>query len=141
MSLGICPSRPGSDGASIDMNWTLSETDTGTSTEITAGNHYPLYRKKILIGELPNNTTKSVAHGVSNIGPHKSIYRAGGTNSSTGITLPLPYVDFGGASEINMSVDNTNVNVITGLDRRVYDDSFVLLEYTKTTDTPTPSPR
>ena len=51
-------------GAPIIMDYSTSEVDTGYTW--TDGS--PIYKKTINIGALPNATTKSVAHNISNFG-------------------------------------------------------------------------
>lgn len=89
----------------------------------------PIYRKVIDCGAMPNNTTKNVAHGISNIG--KVVRSEGYSDNNAGIQIPVPYV-----SDIPLSifVDNTNIVIQTSGDYTAYVNTYITLEYTKTTD-------
>ena len=90
----------------------------------------PLYRKVISFGALPNNTTKSLAHNISNL---KRVVRlegfAGSSQNLGGITLPHAT-----SIPIALYVDNTNVNVKTNNDATPYTEAYIYVYYTKTTD-------
>ena len=90
----------------------------------------PLYRKVISFGALPNNTTKSVAHNISNL---KRIVKvegfAGSSQNLGGITLPHAT-----SNPMALYVDNTNVNVKTSSDATAYTEAYIYVYYTKTTD-------
>ena len=90
----------------------------------------PLYRKVISFGALPNDTTKSVAHNISNL---KRIIKlegfAGSSQNLGGITLPHAT-----STPIALYADNTNVNVKTNNDATAYTEAYVYVYYTKTTD-------
>lgn len=89
-----------------------------------------LYRKIIDTGSLPNNTNKSVAHGISNlrrvVNLHGYAFRS---SSSTTIGLP-----FAGAAEaiVQLHVSGPNITITTWTDRTNYTESYVIVEYTKT---------
>lgn len=105
-----------------------SETETRTNKVWIDGK--PIYRKVIDCGVLPNSTTKSVAHGISNISYMISIVAT--ANDST-IYIPLPNPNSVESNIIYLSVDNNYVNVTTGTSRNNF-NTKVILEYTKTTD-------
>ena len=91
-----------------------------------------LYRKVVNFGALPNATTTTVAHGISNLGVVTDI-KGIATNSATGKRFPLPYssttlVD----NNIDFSCNNTDITITTGVDRTGLDICYVILEYTKT---------
>lgn len=90
----------------------------------------PLYRKVISFGALPNNTTKSVTHNISNL---KRVVKlegfAGSSQNLGGITLPHAT-----STPIALFADNTNVNVKTNNDATAYTEAYIYIYYTKTTD-------
>ena len=92
----------------------------------------PIYRKVVNIGSLPNATTKSVASGITNL--DNLITIIGYTKSGTTI-LPLPLVDVNNMNGmITVYYSNGDVIIRTGIDRTSF-SGYVILEYTKTTDT------
>lgn len=90
----------------------------------------PLYRKVISFGALPNDTTKSVAHSISNL---KRVVKlegfAGSSQNLGGITLPHAT-----ATPTALYADTTNVNVKTTSDATVYTETYIYIYYTKSTD-------
>ena len=90
----------------------------------------PLYRKVISFGALPNNSTKSVAHNISNL---KRIVKlegfAGSSQSLGGITLPHAT-----ATPTALYADTTNINVKTTSDATAYTETYIYIYYTKSTD-------
>lgn len=96
-------------------------------------NGKPLYRKVVEVGYLPNNTTKTLDIGLSNVQFVTNIY---GCACSSGISLPLPYVSVGGLNTciaIWLSNNYNTLNIQTGYDRSAL-YSFIIIEYTKSTD-------
>ena len=87
-----------------------------------------IYEKTVSIGSLPNATGKSVPHNITNLLYVVSI--TGMAKNSSGNQLPLPYADIVDEYEVNMSVDNTNINISTGRDRTSF-SGYVTLQYTK----------
>lgn len=94
----------------------------------------PIYRKCFNIGNLPNNTTKQIAHGISNM---STTIKINGTaiRSTDNDTLPIPYVTFNANNSggIVIYIDSTNIVLRTTTDRSAY-VGYITLEYTKTTD-------
>lgn len=90
-----------------------------------------IYQKTVNFGTLPNNTTKKVAHNISNIDNIISIY--GTCVASPKTTLPLPLMYEYGNSTLNtrLVVDNTNVEMKSDSDRSAY-TAYVTIQYTKT---------
>lgn len=89
-----------------------------------------LYRKIINTGSLPNNTTKNVAHGISNlrrvVNLHGYAFR-----SSDSFTLPLPFAS-SELGRVEILVAGSNIRIVTAMDRTNYTESYVVVEYTKT---------
>lgn len=106
--------------------YSTDEADTG----VTWIDGNKIYRKVISVGTLPNNTTKSIATGISNLGIMLRIY--GIANTEAGGACPLPYVDDAYVSG-NILIDyqaNGDVRIISGSDKSLY-TGYVILEYTK----------
>lgn len=106
----------------------FSETETLIGSWLGS----PLYRKVINTGALPNNTTKDTPYNISNLNRIISIegyaYR-----SNDNFTVSLPFVS---TSDINFNiyvgVIGNNIRIQTGTDRTSFTESYVILEYTKT---------
>ena len=108
---------------------------TYSSTEKVVGEWIdgkPIYQKTVNFGALPDNTTKAVSHGISNISKVVSI-EGWATNGSDFFSLsyynPL-------ASNYSAGVYATYSDVIikTGGNLTPYTTCYVTLKYTKTTD-------
>jgi hypothetical protein len=90
-----------------------------------------LYRKTFDIGNLLNNGTKTVAHGISNL---KYVINWSGTCYSTidtGYCRPIPLSDPTATNTIRLDVGGGNISIKTASDWSAY-KAFVTLEYTKT---------
>lgn len=110
----------------------LSTYSTSEKVIGTWINGKPLYRKVINFGTLPSSaTTKSVAHGISNLGMFIKV--SGIAINSSNTTLPIPYATTDASSNIRLRVTNTNVEIGVGYDLSAY-SAYVTLQYTKTTD-------
>lgn len=115
----------------------VNSRDIYSTTERVIGtwiNGKPLYRKVVSFGTLPNNNTKTVAHNISNIGIVTSIKGIGiNTISHLYYVIPATSVDALG-NQIQIYCDNTDIYIKTGIDRSSITESYIILEYTKTTD-------
>ena len=87
-----------------------------------------VYEKLIEFEALPNNTTKSVAHNISNA-DIVFIHDAFAINSS-GNSFALPKASDAFSYQIDISVNRTNVEIWCGSDRSAY-NGYVVLRYTK----------
>ena len=94
----------------------------------------PLYEKTIEFGALPKNTTKVVAHNISNV-DHIWIYEGWAENNVNGFTNMLSLATNSLSSQWYFGVTPTEIQCWTGSDRSNYDTCYVILHYTKTTDT------
>lgn len=94
----------------------------------------PIYRKVIDIGNLPNSTSKTINHNISNLDNFIDI-RGTAIRAIDKDTFTLPYVTFNAnnAGGIIFYANETNIYVRTSSDRSNYNGKFIL-EYTKTTD-------
>ena len=90
-----------------------------------------IYRKVLNIGSLPNSSSSTVAHGISNIDKIISL-KGVAIRSSDKDTLPIPYVTFNANNNggIIIYADSTNVKVTTSTNRSSY-NGYIILEYTK----------
>lgn len=88
-----------------------------------------LYRSVIDFGALPNNTTKTIAHGIANI---DTITRLTAIATTGATFYPIPFVYDTTAKNIGIYATLNNISIYTGNDRSSY-NGFIILEYTKTT--------
>lgn len=109
------------------LDYSIAEQDTGILwTDLRT-----IFQKTITFGTLPNNTTKSVAHGVSGVEDWID-YKWMARRVSDGSTLPMPNVsDTALGSQCQMSVDNTNVIAKTTSNLSAFIGNMTLY-YTKT---------
>lgn len=91
----------------------------------------PVYRKVINFGALPNASTKSVPHNISNLDTILDV-KGTGTNGSFWFKFPHVVQDTP-TNSIEISVSTTLIYIKTGSDRSAY-SAYIILEYTKTTD-------
>ena len=119
-----------------DVKGYVDNSNSYSTQEVKTGGTWidgkPIYRKSISCGALPDTTTKLVAHGISNLGRViKTEGYSAGSGDSAGSFIPVPYV-----SNIPMAmyVDMTNIVFQTNGTYSAYSDTYVTIEYTKTTD-------
>ena len=87
-----------------------------------------LYRKTVNFGALPNNTTKTVPHNITDLDYVVSI-RGVAVNGSTRIILP----HVSPSTPVQLYIDGDNIAVTAGAGNfSVYSVSHVVVEYTKT---------
>jgi len=98
----------------------------------------PLYEKTFNFGALPNATVKDISHNISNV---DTIFIAGGyaKNTTSGfvqqLNLPVPSnTNADMQSQWYFGVTPTYVRCFTLSNRTAYDECYVILRYTKTTD-------
>lgn len=110
--------------------WEYSTSETNTGKKWIDGK--PIYRKVVNFGTLPNATTKSVAHGVTDLDTWTSIKGVAQVSTSA---ISLPYTDIGDVSRsIACAISAGNIIVDTGTLNRADYLGYFILEYTKTTD-------
>lgn len=113
---------------------TINENNSYSTEEHPTGKKWidgkPIYSKVIDCGTLPNATTKSVAHNISNLG---RIINISGFAYSEANTSPLPKSNPTNAYGIDIRVEGSYIVIQTGVDRTDY-TGYVTIEYTKTTD-------
>ncbi len=109
-----------------------NENDYSTSEKVigTWIDGKKLYQKTVSIGALPNNTSKTVAHNISNA--KRFIYIAGyGYNPTSGNGVPIVYP---GTPLVRSYVGPVNITITTNGDMSYMTESYITLKYTKTTD-------
>lgn len=95
----------------------------------------PIYQKTIDCGALPNNTTKQVDSSVTGIS--RIINMCGyAYKSSNYQTIPIGFPASSGAVSLSFYSDTGKVNITTTTDRSAFAESYVVIQYTKTTDSP-----
>lgn len=109
------------DFTTMPGNYSASEIDTGYTW--VDGKH--IYKKTVNFGALPNNTTKAVAHNISNL---DQVIRIDGIVNAGSSWQPLGYYD-GGAIRVAYA-GNTNVNIYT-TSNQSGSSAYITLYYTK----------
>ncbi len=106
-----------------DWEWVNPPMVVGTEYRTTERYHgKPVYCKLVDFGNLPNNTYKDVAHGISNL--QLAISVSGESNGDNLIgNMYITYVNIG----------STNIRIKTNADRSGV-SATVLIKYTKTID-------
>lgn len=114
--------------AQYGANYSATEHVVGTWLDGTT----PVYEKTFDCGALPTNTSKNVAHGITDLAYVISI---NGTAfmSNAGLTIPLPYVHYNALGNcVEVKVEGNNIVIRDG--NTGYGDfsqSYVTLRYTK----------
>ena len=114
----------------------VNELNTYSATEHRIGTWLgkPIYRKTINFGALPNATSKSVAHNISNI-DFVTSYIATAKNTTYNYYLNIPATSpVNNIYSASCYIDNSNIYIQTGDDKTGYTICYVTIEYTKTTD-------
>ena len=108
--------------------YSLEEREIGVWTD-----GKPLYQKTINCGALPDNTSNSIAHNITNL---DTIVKSFGHAKSSINQTPIPFTNNTTVgSQVALIVDSENVILRTNDYRSNY-TGYVTLQYTKTTDTP-----
>ena len=91
----------------------------------------PLYEKTIDFGALPNTTTKSVNHNISNI---DKVAFLNGVAYKLGDIIPIPFSHSSNVSnQPQLSIGDTTVNIRTANDQSDR-TGYITVRYTKSTD-------
>lgn len=90
-----------------------------------------IFRLVIDFGALPNNTTTSVAHGLTITSGFRFTRIYGTASDPSTSFIPLPYSSPTLNENISLSVDATNVTITTAIDYSGYTTTYVVLEYIK----------
>ena len=94
----------------------------------------PLYQKTVSCGTLPNNTTKEIEHGISNIDDVANIFVIA-KNPTSGVWQNVPTVNTTNLNQqIQAWISGTKVHIRSAIDYSAYTSCYVTIQYTKTTD-------
>lgn len=117
----------------VTSNAVADALEYSTAETLTGGTWIdgkPIYRKVIDFGALPNATEKAVDHNITNLDKMLLIM---GVTTDGGSINPLPYANSSNVIySIMIYATNTQVCIRTGSDRRVFTQTYIILEYTKT---------
>lgn len=97
----------------------------------------PIYRKVIATGALPNATQKSVPHGIANMDKVVKILGVAENPTSRAFAV-LPLVSGTAGASVLVTAYTDRIVMQTGSNWSVFSSSYIILEYTKTTDTSQP---
>lgn len=100
------------------------EVDTGRKYIDVNGEAYPIYRKMVKTGALPNNTTGNVAHGITGLDVNR-YSRVVGLHADNGTTVVYQGTD------VKVAVNATNIVLTTVANLSTYHGN-VEIEYCKT---------
>lgn len=118
----------------ITINTKLTNANAYSTTETVVGTwmNKPLYRKTVDTGALPSIGGKTINHNISNIDYVTKIIGTAYRNTDN-VFLPLPHATYDNTA-ISCYCDKTLITIIVYTDRSAFQESYVTLEYTKTTD-------
>ena len=108
----------------------LFPNPTNTSATLAYPANRQILRKVFNFGALPNAGTKSVAHNIictANT-TFTRIYGAASDTSGKNY-IPLPYASPTLVNNIELNLDGTNINIITGSNRTNFNVTYVIVEY------------
>jgi hypothetical protein len=118
-----------SDKTLLNNETTYSTTETRIGTWIDGK---PIYRKIINFGALPNASEKTVSHNIANL---KDIIKLSAISKSTNVYFHIPLSSSASLSaNIYILATNTDITIGAGADRTIFTQTYVIIEYTKTTD-------
>lgn len=107
------------------VNYSLTEQEIGTWIDGT-----PVYEKTVSFGALPNNSTKTVAHNIVNLGHIISAECVAVKADFTAVVIP--YADKTTLNNsVSLSFTTTDIYIMTGINRTDYTDTYVVIRYTK----------
>ena len=117
----------------------VTSANTYSTTEQVIGkwiNNKPLYRKVVDFGQLPNATTKSVAHNINNLDFIVNAWAVAKRIDNGDITyFPINQARADTyENSIGLYLSQNNISIQTGIDRSNTNITYVVIEYTKTTD-------
>lgn len=113
-------------GDPIIMDYSTIETNTG-STWIDGS---AIYKKTLNVPALPDSTTLSIAHNISNLGTVINIEGTCHDSSGYQLLMNSPRTSTTDANFIRTIIHGIYVDIITGTDRSSY-SGYVTLYYTK----------
>ena len=113
-------------GGSDSHSYSTTEQAVGTWIDGS-----PVYEKVVDLGALPNNTTKNVAHGISNLG---RVIQAELTADNGSNWVTIPYATTNSTDlryQLGFWITDTNITVKSEWDRSAF-SGYAILRYTKT---------
>lgn len=100
------------------------------STTVQYPEDRAVLRKVINFGALPNAGTKSVAHGITCTTKTSFTRIYACSSDPVGLNyIPIPYASPTLVNNIELNVDATNVNIVTGSNRTAFTITYVVLEF------------
>ena len=115
--------------ASEPKGFNYSETEHVCGTWI---NGETLYEKTVDCGAAPNNTTKDIAHNISNLGFIVGLEGIG-INTGNKTATPLVLASYSSlANQMSFYATSTMIKISAGADQSSYNKCYVTLRYTKT---------
>jgi len=92
----------------------------------------PVFRLVVNFGALPNAGTKTMPHGLTFTSGCTLTRAYAAASDTTGLNyIPIPYASPTLANNIELSVDATNVTIVTGSNRSAFNICYVIVEYLK----------
>lgn len=106
------------------------------STDTSANLEYrPIFRTVVDFGALPNNSTKTVPHGITTTQDYSIIKLQGGSTepgvSTINSALPIPMDGIPNNERVSLEIDATNVIIKTAMNRTTFTRTFIVIEYIK----------
>lgn len=95
----------------------------------------PIYRKVINTRALPNKSSKTVNHNIDNIDFITNYYGMAYRDTDN-IFIKLPFVQSSQSLDLQVAIfiNKTMISLVTASDRSGFTISYIIIEYTKTTD-------
>ena len=111
-----------------------NDTDYSTTEKIVGTwiDGSPIWQKTVDFGSLPNATSKSVAHNISDIAFITNYYGIT-TNGNAFMTLPKSVPSDGNLAGIGIVCNKTQVEITAGTDRSSYTNTYITIQYVKAT--------
>ena len=114
----------------------VNEVLSRTATEHLCGTWFgkPLYERTIEIGNLPDTSQKTIPLVIT-VNDSNCVIREfyGCCNTTTGVTLPLPFVGANQDANITLDIANNSLVVETYSNRSAL-HGYIIIRYTKATD-------
>lgn len=121
--------KVGDTAISIGSENEYSTTEKVVGTWITGE---PIWQKTVSCGALPNATSNSVDHHISNI--DKIICFKGVAINNNGLAINIIHTNCSNlANQVAATVDKTKITIEAGSNRSSFAESYVTIQYTKTT--------
>lgn len=111
-----------------DNAYSTEETKIGTWID-----GKPIYRKVISCGVLPNTEIIGTQHNIDNIDFITNYYGIA-YRDTDGVSFKLPYISFPIENSVSVYVNKEVIAITTVSDRSTITQSYIVIEYTKTTD-------